>query len=317
MKIFRFSHIPILIVLIAILMACKSNPTLTEGEGYIEVTGGKIWYHIIGEGNETPILFLHGGPGGTSKSFYNFAELSVDRPVILFDQLGSGRSDYHTDTTLMTVEIFVEQLEQLKNALNLKEYYLYGHSWGGLLGLAYYLEHPEHMKSLIFGSPLISTPLWISDADTLLTSLHDSLQSVIQISIKNGDFNSIEYLQAESVFYDNFILRTSRIKSKYDTVPKESNRTIYKYMWGPSEFISTGTLKNYDLSNRLSEIEIPTLFITGEFDEARPSTVKSFQSQVPNSEFVVIEGAGHATMHDNLKDNINAIKDFIDKIEDK
>ena len=216
----------------------------------------------------------------------------------------------------MTVDTFVEQLEQLKIALGLKEYYLYGHSWGGLLGLAYYLEYPEDMKALIFGSPLISTPLWISDADTLLATLHDTLQRVIRNSVKNGDFNSIEYLHAKSVFYDHFILRTTRIKSEYDTIPKKSNRTIYKYMWGPSEFISTGTLRNYDLSHRLSEIEIPTLFVTGEHDEARPSTIRRFHNMVPDSKFVVIEGAGHATMHDNLEDNINAIREFLDRIDD-
>ena len=87
-------------------------------------------------------------------------------------------------------------------------------------------------------------------------------------------------------------------------------------MWGPSEFTSIGTLKYYDLSNRLGEIAVPTLFITGEFDEARPTTVKYFQSQVPNSEFVEIKGSGHATMHDNLKDNVKAIRDFLNKIED-
>ena len=300
-------------------MACKSNPNLSSGEGYIEVTGGKVWYQIIGEGNATPMLLLHGGPGGTSKSMYNFAPLSKDRPLIIFDQLGSGRSDHHSDTTLMTVDSFVEQLEELKNALGLNKYYLYGHSWGTMLAMAYYLEYPKGIEALILNSPLISTPLWISDADTLIASLHDSLQMAIHTSVKNSSFNSNEYLHAESVFYDHFMLRKSRIKSriksKYDSIPSYGNRMIYKYMWGPSEFTSTGTLKNYDLSDRLNEIEIPTLFITGEYDEARPATVKRFQSQVANSEFVEIEGSGHATMHDNLKDNINAIKEFLDRIE--
>ncbi len=312
MKLSRLPYYTILIVFAAILMACKSNPYLTSGEGYVDVTGGKVWYQIIGEGNATPILFLHGGPGGTSRSMYNFAELSEDRPLIIFDQLGGGRSDHHSDTTLMTVDNFVEQLEQFTNALGLNEYYLYGHSWGTMLALAYYLEYPEGIEALILNSPLISTPLWISDADTLIASLHDSLQLAIQTGVKTNDFNSFEYLHAESVFYDHFMLRKSRIKSKYDTIPSQGNRMIYRYMWGPSEFTSTGTLKNYDLSNRLSEIEIPTLFITGEYDEARPATVKRFQSQVANSEFVVIEGSGHATMHDNLKDNINAIREFLD-----
>ena len=158
--------------------------------------------------------------------------------------------------------------------------------------------------------------MWISDADTLLATLHDTIQSAIRAGEESGSFD-YKYREAEAVFYDHFMLRKKRIHSKYDSVPSEGNDIIYEYMWGPSEFTSTGTLKYYDLSTRLSEIEVPTLFITGEYDEARPTTVKYFQSQVPNAEFVEIKGSGHATMHDNLKDNVNAIRDFLNKIENK
>lgn len=87
-------------------------------------------------------------------------------------------------------------------------------------------------------------------------------------------------------------------------------------MWGPSEFTATGTLKNYDRFENLKEIKVPTLFLTGEFDEARPSTVRSFHNQVRGSEFVVIEGAGHGTMHDNRDQNIEAIRSFLNRIDD-
>ncbi|MGB4845098.1 MAG: alpha/beta fold hydrolase, partial [Ferruginibacter sp.] len=119
-----------LFIIIASFIGCKSTPDLKPQEGYVNVKGGKIWYRILGEGKGTPILMLHGGPGGTSKSFYQFASLGNDRPVILFDQLGSGRSGYHTDTSLLKVENFVEQVDELKTSLGLKEFYLHGHSWG-------------------------------------------------------------------------------------------------------------------------------------------------------------------------------------------
>ncbi|MEP7238234.1 MAG: hypothetical protein ABI685_10230, partial [Ferruginibacter sp.] len=79
-------------VILACFISCKTAPDLKPREGYVEVTGGKIWYRILGEGKGTPIMMLHGGPGGTSRSFYQFAALGNDRPVIIFDQLGSGRS---------------------------------------------------------------------------------------------------------------------------------------------------------------------------------------------------------------------------------
>ncbi|MCF8381217.1 MAG: proline iminopeptidase-family hydrolase [Bacteroidales bacterium] len=317
MKGLRFNSFTIILLSIVLLTGVQSNPGLKSGEAYAELRDGKIWYKIMGEGDKTPLLLLHGGPGGTSRSMYNFEALSDDRPIIIFDQLGSGRSDHHKDTSLMTLHSFVEQLEEFKNIIGLKDFYLYGHSWGTMLELAYYLEYPDGIKGLIMNSPLISTPMWISDAGKLIATLHDTIQSAIYFGEESGNFNNQKYREAEAVFYSHFMLRHSRIYSKYDTVPSYGNDTIYEYMWGPSEFTSTGTLKEVDLSPGLKEIKVPTLFITGEYDEARPETVKYFQTQVPNAEFVEIKGSGHATMHDNLRDNVKAIRDFLDAIENK
>ncbi len=302
-------------VIITIFASCKSTPQLKSGEGYVTVKGGKIWYRILGEGKQTPILMLHGGPGGTSKSFYQFAELGNDRPFIIFDQLGSGRSGYHTDTTLLTVENFVEQVNALKTLLGLKEFYLHGHSWGTALALEYYLKYPKGIKAIIFNSPYFSTSLWKADADMLISTLPDSIQLAIKTGEKNHDFESPAYKNANEVFNKNFGVRKTRLTSELDTSTLKGNTFIYNYMWGPTEFTSTGTLINYNRVQSLKTITVPTLFITGEFDEARPTTVKYFQSLVPNSKFVMIEGAGHGTMHDNRSQNISAIKNFLDSLE--
>lgn len=302
-------------VVCALFPGCKSAPQLKAGEGYVTVTGGKIWYRILGEGKQTPILMLHGGPGGTSKSFYQFASLGEDRPVIIFDQLGSGRSGFHTDTTLLKVEHFVEQVEALKTSLQLKEFYLHGHSWGTALALEYYLKYPKGVKGIIFNSPYFSTSIWKADADTLISTLPDSIQQAIKTGEKNQDFESVAYKNANEVFNKNFGIRNTRLTSELDTSTAKGNKFIYNYMWGPTEFTATGTLLNYNRVQSLRTIKVPTLFITGEFDEARPATVKNFQSLVPNSGFVMIDGAGHGTMHDNRSQNINAIKTFIDGLD--
>ena len=302
-------------IIIVFFAGCKSTPQLKAGEGYVTVKGGKIWYRILGEGKQTPILMLHGGPGGTSKSFYQLAELGNDRPVIIFDQLGSGQSGYHTDTTLLTVENFVEQVEALKTSLQLKEFYLHGHSWGTALALEYYLKYPKGIKAIIFNSPYFSTSLWKADADTLISTLPDSIQKAIKTGEKNHDFESPEYKNANEVFTKNFGIRKTRLKSELDTSTLKGNTFIYNYMWGPTEFTATGTLINYNRVQSLKTITVPTLFITGEFDEARPTTVKYFQSLVPNSKFIMIDGAGHGTMHDNRSQNISAIKNFLDSLE--
>ncbi len=297
------------------LAGCNSSHNLKPGEGYINVKGGKIWYRILGEGKGIPILMLHGGPGGTSRSFYQFASLGNDRPIIIFDQLGSGRSDHHTDTTLLKIENFVAQIEALKTALNLKEFYLHGHSWGTALALEYYLKHPAGVKGIIFNSPYFSTALWKRDADTLISRLADTIQLAIRNGENSHDFESPEYKNANEVFAKNYGVRKTRLTSELDTVIAKSNKFIYNYMWGPTEFTATGTLINYDIVQNLKTIKVPTLFITGEFDEARPETVKYFQELVPYAQFRLIEGAGHGTMHDNKEKNINVIKNFLDSVE--
>lgn len=303
------------LIIIAFFAGCRSVPQFKAGEGYVQVPGGKIWYRIIGEGKQTPILMLHGGPGGTSRSFYQLAALGQDRPVIIFDQLGSGRSGYHADTSLLTVENFVAQVEALKTSLGLKTFYLYGHSWGTALALEYYLKHPKGIKAIVFNSPYFSTSIWKADADTLISTLPDSIQLAIKTGEKNQDFESPAYQNANVVFSKNFGVRKTRLTSELDTAISKGNAFIYNYMWGPTEFTATGSLIHYDRVQSLKTIKVPTLFITGEFDEARPATVQKFQHLVPGARFEIIEGAGHGTMHDNKIRNINVIKLFLEEVE--
>lgn len=292
-----------------------ANPVLKASEGYVEVEGGKLWYRILGEGDEPPLLMMHGGPGGTSRSFYLFEKLTKDRPVILFDQLGSGRSDHHTDTSLLKVDKFVQQVADLKTHLKLDEYYLYGHSWGTALALEYYSEYPKGVKGIIFNSPYFSTAIWEEDADTLIAKLPPHIQDAIAKGEASGDFTSFSYQNANTVFAANYGLRKKRRKSKLDNKKAPGNYFIYNYMWGPTEFTATGTLKNFDNVDKLKKIKVPTLFITGEFDEARPATVRRFKSMVPRAKFELIKNAGHATMHDNLRRNRKVIRNFLKRIE--
>ena len=173
MKTLKIYELTALTLILALIISCQPNNKLTTGEGFAEVTGGKVWYRIVGEGDKTPLLLLHGGPGVPSYYLNPLAALSKDRPVIFIDQLGCGRSDRNIDTTLMTIENYVEQL---KIVLGLKEFYLYGHSWGTMLGTEYYYAYPDGIKALILSSSSISIPMWLKDADTLISTLPDSIQ---------------------------------------------------------------------------------------------------------------------------------------------
>ncbi|MFV8225503.1 proline iminopeptidase-family hydrolase [Christiangramia aquimixticola] len=309
-----FSFLIISIMLCLVSCADKEK-TLKPAEGKIEVTGGEVWYRINGRGNKTPILLLHGGPGSSSYGFEPVKKLSNERPIVFYDQLGSGRSARITDTTLMTVERYIEEVEQVKKELDLEKVYLYGQSWGTALSLEYYLKYPDHVKGIIFSSPYFSTKRWIKDANELVKTLPDSFQQVIRRNEKNKTFDNQEYKDAVSLFYSKFLRRKERTAAQKDTAGKYFGTNVYEYMWGPSEFTATGTLLNYDRIDQLSKVEVPVLFLTGEYDEARPETVKYYQDLVPNARFVEISNSGHATLNDNPSEALEAVRSFLDSIE--
>lgn len=309
-----------LLILIQILFttnlfeSCQERQKIQIGEGFIKVDGGKIWYRVTGKGDKTPILVLHGGPGVPSYYLKPLDALGVDLKVIFFDQLGCGKSDRNNDTTLMIVDHFVEEVKTVINHFGLKEFYLFGQSWGTMLGTDYYLKYPEGIKALILSSPCLSSPMWLKDADTLLSTLPDSIQQAVKVNEQSKSYSNPVYQQAVQVYYQNFVARKLPWSSDMDSCFLQTGQS-YQYMWGPSEFTATGSLKTYDRTNRLGEIRVPTLFIAGEFDEARPSTVKYYQSLVPGAKFELIEGAGHLTMQDKPEQSNKVIFDFLDSIE--
>jgi proline iminopeptidase len=284
-------------------------------EGFIEVEGGKIWYRIDGEGDKTPMLLLHGGPGSSSFNLEPLKELSQDRPVIFLDQLGCGRSTRITDTTLMTIEKNVEQLEQVRKALKLDKFYLYGHSWGTMLGMDYYVKYPKGIQGLIFSSPLFSTKIWTDDADTLIKTLPEATQKAIRESERLKDYANEAYKEAMKVYYKAYVRRSDKSKSQQDTAAKFFGENVYNFMWGPSEFTATGNLLNYNRLKDLPKITVPTLLTAGEYDEARPSSVRYYTSLIPGAQFKEIPQAAHSTMMDNPKEYIGVLREFLQKMD--
>lgn len=304
------------VFVLTLLTSCDPKQKIKTGDGFLDVRGGKIWYQVTGKGNKTPVVMLHGGPGYPSYYLKPLLDLGNERPVIIFDQLGCGRSDRISDTTLMTIDHHVDQLHQLLNALNINEFYLYGHSWGTMLGMDYYLKYPEGIKGLIFSSPCLSAERWMRDADTLISTLPDSIKVILRNDIAGVSQDSTKLNQAIDVYYDNFYSRKQPASADLDSASDQMGLNVYQYMWGSSEFFATGTLKNYDRTKDLKRIDVPTLYLAGEFDEARPATVKYYQSITPNSKMKVIPNSGHLTMQDNLTDDIKTLSDFLLKLDD-
>jgi proline iminopeptidase len=302
-------------LLSSLIIRCDLEMKIQNGEGFVSVNGGKIWYRVSSEVDKTPILMLHGGPGFPSYYLNPLLKLSKERPVIMFDQLGCGRSDRISDTTIMTIDNHIEQINSLLKALNIKEFYLFGHSWGAILGLDYYLKNNNSIKGLILGSPCLSAEIWTKDVDTLISTLADSIQIILRNSIAGINQDSDKFKSALNIYYKNFYWRKQPLSADIDSAFSQMGQNVYNYMWGNSEFIVTGTLKNYDRTGDLSKIKIPTLFVTGEYDAARPSTVKYYQSLIPNSKLEIISNSGHISMHDNPYENIKVISDFLNKLD--
>jgi len=293
---------------------CQSNK-LKPGEGYINVTGGKVWYKIVGSGDKTPLLLLHGGPGVPSYYLNTMAALGDERPVIFIDQLGCGRSDRITDTTLMTIPAYLKELKEIHDTLGLKDYYIFGHSWGTIYAVEYYFAHPEGIKGLILSGPALDIHRWSKDADTLIATLPDSIQKTIRVNEKNGTFDSPEYQAAVDYYYKLYLARKQPWSSNIDSAFSQAGMNVYLHMDGPSEFTLSGNLKDYDATGKLGNIKVPTLFIGGEYDEARPETVRYYASLVPGAKVAIIPNAGHLSMEDNPEANNKAIRDFLHSIE--
>ena len=301
------------------LLITPADKKEIEREGYVKVDGGRIWYKIVGEGTRTPLVILHGGPGSRSCAMIpGFSLLGKDRSVIFYDQLGSGNSDRPTDTTLWRVDRFVNEIDYLRQALKLDSVHILGHSCGSTFLIEYMLtKRPKGVKSVIFSSPHISTPHWMADARILLSQLPKSIQDTISKYELLEDYTHPQYLAATDSFYLRHLSRTG-----YPNLPDKKcdnepgfNYQVYNYMWGPTEFTVTGTLTDFDRAGDLNKISEPILFVTGEYDEARPETMYKFQKLSNNAVVEIIEGAAHMTMIDQPERLEKAIGRFLRNVE--
>lgn len=305
-------------LLLALCSIGISRADPLPGRGFIDVPGGPVWYSIAGTGPGIPLMVLHGGPGGRICGYTRLDVLGNERPVIRYDQLGSGRSGRPDDLSLWTVERFIEELHVVRQELGLEQMHLLGHSWGGGLAAAYVLEKgTDGITSVILSSPLLSTPLWIEDANYLRSLLPADVQQKLTEHEEAGTTDSEEYQAASEVFYKRHVFGGERSESPPECEGAPSGRFVYEYMWGPTEFHATGTLIDFDVTARLHEIDVPVLFITGEFDEARPETVAGFQKLVPGSRMTVILDAAHGTLSRKPNEYRNILENFLDSVENK
>jgi proline iminopeptidase len=261
---------------------------------------------------KTPLICLHGGPGGMSLSLEPLFKLSTQRKVFIYDQIGGGRSSL-LPKSKWKVDTFVKELDTLIEKWNLDEFHLFGASWGTTLALEYYLKgkFKSKIKSIIFQSPMFSAKRWESDANKLIKNLPKETQKIIRYCHEIDATDSKVYKKAVFNYYLRHVLRNKTKLSRKQKYKNTHGQNIYEYMWGPSEFKASGTLKHYDKVDKLKLISVPCLFICGEFDEATPSSTKYFSKLVKKSKLKIIENASHSILSERPTVMIKEIKSFL------
>lgn len=301
-------------VAFCLLSAC-ADPGLSPGEGYVEVDGGRVWYRIVGSGRETPLLLLHGGPGAPSYYLGSLDRVAAERPVIFYDQLGAGRSDRPADLSLWRMDRFIAELVAVREALGLDEVHLYGHSWGAMLALDYMMTEPDGVRSLILASPVVSVLRFADDAERLIATLPEDMQEAIRVHGAAGTTDDPAYQAATAEYYKRYLSRADPWSPDLLRAFEELNADVYGYMWGPTEFAATGTLKDFEREDVLPKLDLPVLFTAGRYDESTPESLAHFHGLVPGAEIAILENSAHMTMLDEPEANAAVIRDFLNGVE--
>ncbi|MEO0575020.1 MAG: proline iminopeptidase-family hydrolase [Pseudomonadota bacterium] len=317
-----FGLLRLVAVSVVVLSGCTVQPPLPD-DGYVNVVGGRVAFRVIGNARKTqatPLLVIHGGPGGnTCASALTLADIAARRPVIVYDQLGSGYSERINDLdTLARLPRFASEVTAIRNELGLDEIHLLGGSWGTAVAIEYLVTTEQTgVKSVTLVGPFVSAKQWLRDTDTLVARLSATSQQAIREAIANNDYSTPQFAAANDEFMRTFVTRngvSQALRSECARTPP-GDSGLYEYMWGPSEFIANGTLKNLDLRDRLHELNLPVLFIIGEHDEARPDTVREYQRQIAGSQLAILPDAGHSSLTDRPELFNRTLNDFLSKID--
>jgi proline iminopeptidase len=281
----------------------------------------KVWTKRFGNNPKIKILLLHGGPAMTHEYMECF-ETFFQREGFEFyeyDQLGSYYSDQPTDTTLWTNARFVEEVEQVRQAIgaDASNFYILGNSWGGILGMEYALKYQKNLKGLLVSNMVASAPEYGKYAEEVLAKQMDPkvLAEIRAIEAKK-DFANPRYMELLIPnFYHEHICRLKEWPDGLNRSLKHGNNSIYVQMQGPSEFGIAGSLAKWDIKNRLKEIAVPTLMIGGKYDTMDPKAMKEQSKMVQKGSYLYCPNGSHLSMWDDQKVYMKGVIDFIHKVD--
>jgi proline iminopeptidase len=303
------------------------DDVLTGGVKMVEVSTPKgdfhVWTKRIGNNPDVKVLLLHGGPGATHEYWEAmdsyFPQAGIE--YYYYDQLGSYYSDQPDDPELWETERFVDEVEQVRQALGLNadNFYLLGNSWGGLLAIEYALEHQEHLKGLLIANMMASVPAYNEYAhNVLMPRLDPDVLAEIMEYEEAQDFENPRYMELlYEHYYTEHILRMP-IDQWPDPVNRafgHLNPNVYVPMQGPSEMGASGKLENWDRTDDLDRITVPTLVIGAQYDTMDPAHMDWMAQQFPRGRYLHCPNGSHLALYDDQETFFEGVVDFIDDVD--
>jgi L-proline amide hydrolase len=282
---------------------------------------GETWYRIIGEldpgADQVPVVLLHGGPGATHDYLEPAADLvhETGRTVVLYDQLGCGSSTRLREAPheFWTVDLFKRELSLLLEHLGISaRYALLGQSWGGMLAMEHAIDQPAGLVGLVVADSPASIPLWVAEANRLRAELPPGVDATLRRHEEAGTTDTAEYVEAVQVFYDRHLCRVPMPEPVVRSFALlEEDPTVYHAMNGPSEFHVIGSLRTWDITDQLHRVDVPTLLVSGRYDEATPAVVTPVHEAIAGSQWVVIEDASHMPHVERPAEFRDAVNGFL------
>jgi proline iminopeptidase len=294
------------------------NTVKTGGVQMVPVDGRfHVWTKRIGAGPAT-MLTLHGGPGSTHEYFECFEDFLPPAGIqlIYYDQLGSAYSDQPDEPSLWTVERFREEVEQVRAALGLNQFYLYGHSWGGMLALEYALKYQEYLKGLVISNMTASIPSYVTYINELRRQLPAESLRILERYEANGEYTAPEYEKVMiGEIYSKHLCRLTPWPEPVVRMFRHMNQKVYNTMQGPNEFVVTGTFKDWDRWADLKSINVPTLLSVGRFDTMNVADIERMGSLIPNARIAICENGSHCSMYDDQERYFEGLLRFVKDVE--
>jgi L-proline amide hydrolase len=259
----------------------------------------RTWYTIAGDNSKKPpLIALHGGPGATHDYLLSMTDLAKDRKIIFYDQIGNGKSTHLPErgADFWTVGLFVRELHNLVGKLGIgAAHHVLGQSWGGFLAQEYALTRPKGLKSLVLADTAASFPEFLAHCDRLRAELPPETEEALRKHEAAGTTDDPEYVRACDVFYKRHVCRL-------DVWPDEVARAfrwidedpaVYHTMNGPSEFHVVGSIKDWQVKDRLHEISVPALLVSGRYDEAGLPVQETLVNGLNQAEWTVFGDSSH------------------------